>query len=160
MFVRIHEKNHTKKSFRKELKKWTGWKPTTEDQSAHFKKEVKKNVGNKEEDLSTAQKNMENAAKKIRNRMKAQREKEMMSTPETVRLREEVDARCTTKIKRSVLRRQARKVRAEHLVKCSLEPGKKKGEKKAADRIIRKRVFIFPKTRRNGKKNFKGTVTM
>ena len=34
-----------------------------------------KNVGNKEEDLSTVQKNIENAAKKIRHRTKAQREK-------------------------------------------------------------------------------------
>ena len=60
-----------------------------------------------------------------------------MSTPETVRLREEAAARCTAKIKRRILRKQARKARAEHLVKCSLEPGKKKGEKKAADRIVR-----------------------
>ena len=53
-----------------------------------------------------------------------------MSTPENVRLREEAAARCTTKIKRRVLRRQARKARAEHLVKCSLEPRKEKSKRK------------------------------
>ena len=61
----------------------------------------------------------------------------MMRTTENVRLREEAAARCTAKIKRRVLRKQARNARAEHLVRCSLEPGKKKGEKKAADRIVR-----------------------
>ena len=91
-----------------------------------------KNVGSEEEYLSHVQKIIENAAKKIRHRTKAQREKGRMSTPETVRLREEAAARCTAKIKRRVLRRQARKARAEHMVICSLEPGKKK-----ADRIVR-----------------------
>ena len=43
--------------------------------NAFSKKEVMKNVGNKEENLSTVQKNIENAAKKIRHRTKAQREK-------------------------------------------------------------------------------------
>ena len=43
-----------------------------------------KNVGNKEEDLLTVQKNIENAAKKVRHQTKGQREKETMSTPETV----------------------------------------------------------------------------
>ena len=76
-----------------------------------------KNEGNKEEYLSTAQENIENAAKKIRHRTKAQKEKEIMSTPVSVRLREEAAARCTAKIKRRVLRRQARKARAEHLVR-------------------------------------------
>ena len=46
--------------------------PTTEDQLLmHFAKEVK-NVCNKEEDLATVQKNIENAAKKIRHGTKAQ----------------------------------------------------------------------------------------
>ena len=53
-----------------------------------------------------------------------------MRTPENVRLREEAAARCTTKIKRRVLRRQARNARAEHLVRCSSEPGKKKAKNK------------------------------
>ena len=56
----------------------------------------------------------ENAAKNIGHRIKAQRGKGIMSTPENVRLREEAAARCTAKIKRRVLRKQARKARAEH----------------------------------------------
>ena len=63
-------------------------------------------------------------------RTKAQREEEIMSTPENVRLRAEAAARCTAKIKRIVLRRQARKAGAERLVKCSLEPGKEKAKNK------------------------------
>ena len=89
-----------------------------------------KDVGNAEEDLVTVQKNIENAAKKIRHRTKAQREKGIMSTPENVRLREEAAARCSAKTKRRVLRRQAKKVRTEHFVRCSLEPGKKKAKRK------------------------------
>ena len=87
-----------------------------------------KDVGNEEEDLFAVQKNIETAAKKIRHRTNAQKEKEKRSTPENVRLREEAAARCTTKIKRRVLRRQARKARAEHLVRCSLESGKRQKE--------------------------------
>ena len=89
-----------------------------------------KDVGSEEEDLFTVQKNIENAAKKIRHRTNALKEKEIMCTPENVRLREEAAARCTTKIKRRVVRRQARKARAEHLVRCSLESGKKKAKRK------------------------------
>ena len=50
--------------------------------------------------------------------------------PENVSLREEAAARCTKKIKRQVLKKQARKARGEHLVKCCLEPGKKKVKRK------------------------------
>ena len=53
-----------------------------------------------------------------------------MSTLEDVRLREKAAARCTAKIKRKVLRKQARKARAEHLAKCSLELVKRKDNKK------------------------------
>ena len=85
--------------------------------------------GSIEEDLATFLKNTENAARKEVHRTKAQREKEVMSTPENVRLREEAAARCTAKIKRIILRKQARKAWAEHLVQCSLEPVKKKDKK-------------------------------
>ena len=54
----------------------------------------------------------------------------MMGTPENVRPREASAARCTAKIKRRALRRQARKARAEHLARCSLVPGKKKAKRK------------------------------
>ena len=69
-----------------------------------FGKEVMKDVGNKEEDLLTVQKNIENATKNIRHRTIAHKEKEIMSTPENVRLREEAAARCTAEIKWRVLK--------------------------------------------------------
>ena len=47
-------------------------------------------------------------------------------TLENVRIREEAAARCTEVIKRRGLKKQARKARAEHLVWCSLAPGKRK----------------------------------
>ena len=53
------------------------------------------------------------------------KEKNIQSTPENVRLREEAAARSTKKIKRKVLKKQARKARAEHMLKCSLMPGKR-----------------------------------
>ena len=61
-----------------------------------------------EEDLATIQKNIENAVKKVVHLTKAQRERKIMSIPENVRMREEAAARCTTKIKRRVLRRQVK----------------------------------------------------
>ena len=122
LFSREHKKNHTSKSFKKGIKKWTGW-------------------GDKEENLSTVQKIIENALKKIQHRTNAQKEKEMMRTPQNVRLREEAVARCTAKIKRIVLRRQARKARAEHLVRCSLEPGKKKTKRKPLTELYVKGHF-------------------
>ena len=129
LFARIEEEPHVK-VFQKRNKKWTGWKPTTEEQLSLFKREAMKNERDIQDDLSTAQKNIETAAKKIQHRTNAQKEKEMMKTPENVRLREGAVARCTAEIKRSVLRRQARKARAEHLVKCSLVPGKKKAKRR------------------------------
>ena len=74
----------------------------------------------------------------------------MMRTPENVKLREEATARCTAKIKRRVLRRLVRKARAEHLVRCSLVPVKKKAK--------RKPLTELPKTDQNGKRSFKDTV--
>ena len=64
-----------------------------------------------------------------------------MSTPESVKLREEAAARCTKKIKRKVLKKQARKARADHLVKCCLEPGKKKAKRKPLAELYIKRKF-------------------
>ena len=125
IFARIQEEAHAR-VFQTRNKKWTGWKPTTEDQSLKFKKEVMRKKGSMEEDFATIQNNVEIAAKKVVHRTKAQREKEIMSIPENVRLREEAAARCTTKIQRRVL--EARGVRAEHLVKCSLEPVMKKAK--------------------------------
>ena len=93
----------------------------------------------------------------LRHRTKAQKETEIMSTPEKVRLREEAAARCTAEIKRRVLRRQARKARAEHLVRCILDPRKKKAKRKPLTELYVK--GHSPKTGQTGKKNFKGIVT-
>ena len=65
-----------------------------------------------------------------------------MCPPKTVRLREEAAARCTAKIKRRILRKQARMAKAEHLVKCSLEPGKKKAKRKPLTELYVKGHFI------------------
>ena len=89
---------------------------------------------------ATIQKNTENATRKVVHRTKAQRE-ERISTPNNVRLREEAAARCTAKIKRRILRKQARKARAEHLVKCSLEAGKKKCKNKKLTELYVKGAF-------------------
>ena len=94
-----------------------------------------------EEDLATFQKNTENAAKKVVHRTKEEREKEIMSTPENVRVREEAAARCTAKLKRRILWKQARKARAEHLVKCSLELGKKEAKRKPLTELYVKGHF-------------------
>ena len=95
----------------------------------------------KEEYLSTVQKNIENAAEKIQHRTNAQKDKEVMRTPENVRLREEAAAGCAAGGGGRVLRRQARKARAGHLVRCSLVPGKKKGKRKPLTELYVKGHF-------------------
>ena len=72
---------------------------------------------------------------------KSERENKILSVPENVRLHEEAAARCTAKIKRSVLKKQARKTRAEHQVKCCLEPGKEKAKRKPCNRTVCERAF-------------------
>ena len=52
-----------------------------------------------------------------------------MSIPENVRLRGEAAARCTAKIKRKVLKKQAWKARAEHQVNALCNQGKMPEEK-------------------------------
>ena len=74
IFARIEEEPDTK-VFQKRNNKWTGWKPTTEDQSLNFKKVMMIENGGMEEDLANVQKNTENEAKKVGHRSKAQREK-------------------------------------------------------------------------------------
>ena len=78
--------------------------------------------------------------------------KEKKSTPENVRVREEAAARCTANIKRRVLGKQARKASAEHLVKCSLVPGKKKTKSKPLTELYVKGHFTEDRER-NGKNN-------
>ena len=75
-----------------------------------------------------------------RHRTKSTKRKTTINTPENVKLREEAAARCTAKIKRRTLRKQAR-VRAEHLVKCSLEPRKQKTPRKPLTELSVKAHF-------------------
>ena len=58
-----------------------------------------------------------------------------------MRSREEAAARCTNKIKRRVLKKQARKARAEHLVKYFLESGNTKVRRKPLTELYVKGSF-------------------
>ena len=60
------------------------------------------------------------------------RDKAAKQTPENARIHEEAAARGTKVIKRRVLKKQARKARAEHLVKVQFGTRKEKTSKKAA----------------------------
>ena len=60
---------------------------------------------------------------------------------ENVRLREEAAARCTKKIKRKGLKKQAREASAEHLVTFCLEPGEKKVKRKPLTEFFVKENF-------------------
>ena len=64
-----------------------------------------------------------------------------MCAKENVRLREEAAARCTARIKRKVLQKQAWKARAEHQVKCCLQPGLKKAKTKPLTELYVKGHF-------------------
>ena len=91
-------------------------------------------------------------AMQVVHRTKAQRE----SIPVNVSLREKVVARCATKIKWRVRRRQAKRGRAEHLVECR-EPGKKRAKHLPLTELHSKRSF-YRRHGRIGKRNFKGPV--
>ena len=86
---------------------------------------AKKDGDEKEGELDTIQRSIEEAAKKIAHTTRAERQKEVTRTPKLVTLKEEAAARCKRPIERKVLRNQARRARADHAVKCSLMPGKK-----------------------------------
>ena len=78
------------------------------------------------ENLATIQKAFAAAAGEVPHDMKAEREKIRQHTADNVRIREKAVARGTRVFKRRVFKKQARKDRAEHLVKCFLAPGKRK----------------------------------
>ena len=81
-------------------------------------------------DLSAVQEQIEQATRNIALFTKGEREKIMRQTPEDVKIREEAAARCKRVMERRVLSKQARRARA-HLVKCSMESGRKKNRRKA-----------------------------
>ena len=67
-------KNKQKKSLRKGKKKWTGWKPKTDEQKHEFRKNVMEKYDDKvDEDLATMQKSVEIAACKVAHNTKAER---------------------------------------------------------------------------------------
>ena len=128
VYARIQEAGRSK-ILQKGKKKWIGWTPKAEMQAVEFRKKVMEKYDDTEDDLAAIQRTIENAAGKVARYTKAEREVVVMSTPENVRVREDA-ARFTAKIKRRVLKKQARKARAEHHVRCCLEPGKKKANRK------------------------------
>ena len=110
----------------KRKKKWTGWKPKTDEQTSEFGKKVMEGGEDKiEEDSAVVNKTLRLPLVKWRITQKLKEENFSESAGEC-EIREEAAARCTKKIRRKVLKKQARKETAEHLLKCCLEPGKKK----------------------------------
>ena len=100
------------------------WRPQNDGSRTEFRKAVMTIIGEgKEENLGTIQKGIEEAAGKV------PRDKMVKRTPVSVRIREEAAARCTQVVKRIVLKKQARKARADHLVICSMMPGRKRKRK-------------------------------
>ena len=87
-----------------------------------------------EEDWGTTQK-IEVAAGEVANCTETERENITRQTTENVRIREEAAAKCTKVIKKRVLKKQARKARAEHLVKCCLAPGRRHVRRKPLSKL-------------------------
>ena len=111
---------------------WTGWKPENDVHKFEFRRKVMEKDGDKfGEDLVTVQKTIETAAGKVAHCTEAERENIFMATPENVRLREKASSSCTKRIKRKVLKKQANKARAEHLV--NVATSEEEGEKETAD---------------------------
>ena len=85
----------------------------------------------RKKNLETILKSIAQAAGKVAHTTNIDRDKAVKHTPRNVRMREEAVAGCTKVIKRKVLKKkQARKARADHLVKCSMMPGRRKMKSK------------------------------
>ena len=69
LYLREYRKRHTQRSSKKR-KKWTGWKPITEEQTVKFKKEVMINNDGVEEYLAIFQNNTDNSARKVERKQK------------------------------------------------------------------------------------------
>ena len=116
--------------FKKRRKQtWAGWQPC--DEGARIESNPKKEVAQPKEDvqkenLETIQKSIEHAAKDIVHTTKLERDTAAKRMPSKVVAREEAAARSSRPVERQVLRKQAPKSRAEHLVKCSFVHGKKR----------------------------------
>ena len=120
--------------FRRESKKWTGWRAKNDEAKTELQKAVMdKKRRQARKNLGTIQKDIEEASDKVAHSTKNDRDKNMKETPESVRIREDAAARCTQVSTRNVLKKQARKTKADHLVKCRLMPGR---SLKAAFRVV------------------------
>ena len=80
IFARIEEQDVKFFQKKKRNQKWTGWKPISDERLVLLRREVMKKGEGEEEVLSTIQKNIENAALKMKHRTNAQKEKDMMRT--------------------------------------------------------------------------------
>ena len=85
------------------------------------------------------------------------RQRSDANTRKKVRTREEAAARRTQASKRRVLRKQARKARADHAVNCSMMSGNKNGEKKPLDGVVMTMANSL-KTEKVAIKNFNDIV--
>ena len=77
IYARIQEgKSAENYAGRRRTKKWTGWRPRTDEQKIEFKKKVVENGEDKiDENCATIQKYLEIAAGKVAHHMKAERDK-------------------------------------------------------------------------------------
>ena len=62
-FARIQEERQTYDFTKGEKKKWTEWKPKTDEQTMEFRIKVMEKNGSTQHDLATIQRNIETAAR-------------------------------------------------------------------------------------------------
>ena len=127
--------------FTKKRKEWA-WMGTQDvEHKIDFMKKVMENdVHGGDEKLATIQKTIEFAAGNVAHCTKAERKK-VKRTRDDARTREEAAVRCTKAIKRRVLKKQARKAGAEHLVRCCLALGKKEASRKPLTEFCRRAFY-------------------
>ena len=126
IYVSIHE-DDAHNYFLQKKNTWAGWRPVDDEAKSEFKKiMMSKNV------RSIIKKTWRQHRRTFEraHTTKSDRVKEVRRTPQEVRIREEAAARCTKMTNRRVLKKQARKARTNHLVKCSMMPGKKRLQRK------------------------------
>ena len=97
-------------STRRKKKKWTGWRPETDEARIEFRKAVRR----QKEDQETIQKIIEEAAEKVARTTKPHRDNVVERTPEKLGAQND---------KRRLLKKQARKARADNLIRCTKEKG-------------------------------------
>ena len=112
----LQEREEGRCHVEKEEKAWVGWQPRDEGARIECKKKVVyPKEGFRKDCLETIQKKTEDAAKEIPHSTKLERDREERAVTRSLRPDE-----------RRVLRRQAGKARAAHLVKCRLALGQRR----------------------------------